>query len=184
MLQLARERPLDSISVSEVAIAAGVTRDTFYRHASSVVDLLVAALSLELTAMADRYAPILANPPVTSDLVFSAESDLLRHVANNATIYRSALRAELGSPVRKALTEFVRRTLENELRLRPEIAPDALGTLDDRTIGMATAYAASGTVGAIEVWLETGELTDIEAAARVIIAASPEWWFATPLLPR
>jgi len=184
VLQLARERPLDSISVSEVAIAAGVTRDTFYRHASSVVDLLVAALSLELTAMADRYAPILANPPETSDLVFSAESDLLRHVANNATIYRSALRAELGSPVRKALTEFVRRTLENELRLRPEIAPDALGTLDDRTIGMATAYAASGTVGAIEVWLETGDLTDIEAAARVIIAASPEWWFATPLLPR
>ena len=183
MLQLARERPLDDITVSEVSLSAGVTRDTFYRHAPSVVELLVTALSRELAALADSYAPILADPPEPSALLLAAESDLLRHVATHAEIYRSALRADLGSPVRRSLIEFVRRALENELRARPAIAPDSLGPLDDRAIAMATAFAAAGTVGAIEVWLETSDLSDIDTAARIIIAASPEWWASTPLVP-
>ena len=41
---------------------------------------------------------------------------------------------------------------------------------------MLVAYAGAGTVAAIEEWLRTGELDDIDAAARTVIAASPAWW--------
>ena len=41
---------------------------------------------------------------------------------------------------------------------------------------MFAAYAASGTVGAIEAWLVSGDLDDTDAATQAILAASPEWW--------
>ncbi len=47
-LEMASAMPLSQISVTDLCRAAGVTRDTFYRHAAGVTELVADALEAEL----------------------------------------------------------------------------------------------------------------------------------------
>jgi AcrR family transcriptional regulator len=125
VLTLAARSPIADVTASAICREAGVTRDTFYRHTTSPVDLLADALGAEIAVI----MAAIAEHPAIGD----AERALLTHV-----------RA---------------RGLNG----------------DDRALLMATAYAAAGTVGAIEEWLLSGA-DDIDRAAEVILAASPDWW--------
>lgn len=164
-LDLAAVRPLTELSVSEICRAAGVTRDTFYRHADAPVSLVADALSVEL-------ADVLADVGELDSLT-TAEDRLLAHVRARADVYRGALHPSLAAPIRDVLERVIARGLEEWLERHPEIEPPAID--DQSTREIAVAYAAGGTVAAIEVWLRSGA-DDVAWATRAILAASPEWW--------
>lgn len=166
ILALAAIRPIHAISVSEVCRDAAITRDTFYRHARSPVELLADALGTELAA-ATVDAP-------QHDSVLAAERALLTHVASRADVYRGALHPGLAAPVRYRLEQLISTGLRLRLEQHPDLIPDSLRG-DSSAVDMAVAYAAAGTVGAIEVWLRTDD-RGIDRAASTILAASPEWW--------
>lgn len=177
VLELAAAGRIDDVSVSEVARAAGVTRDTFYRHASSVSELLTMALAERLVEFV--AASVGDGLPDRSELVgilASAEIGLVRHIAGLGSVYRTALGGSTAAPVRRALTAFLQENIVVALREYPDIAPLPESELDDRSRAMIAAYAASGTVGAIEVWLELGDLDDVVGATRIIAAGAPAWW--------
>jgi AcrR family transcriptional regulator len=176
VVELASGGRLDDVSVSELSRAAGVTRDTFYRHASSVTELLAVALHERLEA--DFQAYISTFPP-RSELVHvlaRSETDLLRHVKSLAVVYSTALSSQNSAPVRRALVSFLQGNLELALREYPELAPLPPAELDERAVSMIASYAASGTVGAIEQWLASGDLEDVDQAARIIASGAPYWW--------
>ncbi|MBS3178869.1 MULTISPECIES: TetR/AcrR family transcriptional regulator [unclassified Pseudoclavibacter] len=179
--ELAAAQPIADVSVAQVARAAGITRDTFYRHATTPEHLLADFLGEEIDAL---MAPI-ANLPATSGTELSVfdepERELLRHVARHAQIYLNAMAPRLTGPVRDTLVDRVEAGLLTHLERHPEIAPPAQPGIDDeRHRRILVAYAGSGTVSAIEEWLRSGELGDVDgdvdAAASTIIAASPDWW--------
>lgn len=168
VLVLAAEHPVRDISVSELCRRAGVTRETFYRHTPSVPDLLAAALGDELEETMARVPP---TAPIGE-----AERALLAHVAERGAAYRNAMDPLLIAPVRSRLEQFLRAGLADLLERRPALAPTEIAG-DPMAIIMAVAYAASGTVGAIEEWLRAGG-DDVDRAVAIVLAASPEWWLA------
>jgi len=178
ILELASVKPIDEVSVAEVARVASVTRETFYRHHTSPVDLLAAVLGEELDALVAANAALPATTGGPESVFEQPERALLQHVSAHAGIYRNALTPHLTSRLRDVLTESIQRQLLEHLQRHPHIAPRS-GYPDDRARRMFASYAASGTVGAIETWLATGDLDDIDAAAQTILAASPQWWLGT-----
>ncbi|MWB98508.1 hypothetical protein [Agromyces seonyuensis] len=165
VLALADRTPLAELTVAEVCADADVVRDTFYRHASDVQALLADALGAEIDA---HIAELGSRAGMEA-----AERALLEHVAERARVYRGAMRPTLAPAVRATLEDEIRRGLREWIRLHPEI--DAPGAVDDFDREIAVAYAAGGTVAAIELWLRVdGE--DVASATRAILAATPEWW--------
>lgn len=165
-LELASTTRLSQISVTEVCRAAGVTRDTFYRHASGVVELTADALEAELGAVTSALGADAA--------IGDGERMLLEHVHARAAVYRSAMEPLLAAPVRAGLERSLREGLEQWVHRRPGIVPAAIAG-DAAALSLAVAYAAAGTVGAIEQWLRA-DTVDLDRAVAVILAASAEWW--------
>lgn len=170
IVTLASERPASTLTVSAVARAAGVTRDTFYRYASSPTSLLAAVLTEELHAL-----PAPEHGGTKSFI--AAEHALLDHIVEHANVYRQALVHDSDGRIRDVLTRRIAAVLGRYADDHPEILPSQLteSSLPDAQ-ALGVAYAASGTVGAIEVWLRGDRLDDIDAASRAIVAASPQWW--------
>ncbi|MEH3089103.1 MAG: TetR family transcriptional regulator [Microbacterium arborescens] len=164
-LELAASRPVAEISVAEICRVAGVTRDTFYRHADAPVALVADALADELDTALGAVGDL--------ESISRAETLLLTHVRSRADVYRGALQPSLAAPVRAVLERAVAVGLVDWLARHPEIRPAAVD--DDAAREIAIAYAAGGTVAAIEVWLRAGA-EDVAWATRAILAASPEWW--------
>lgn len=166
VFELASVMPLSQISVTDLCRAAGVTRDTFYRHAAGVTELVADALEAEL----QEVTAALGADAVIGD----GERMLLEHVRTRAAVYRSAMDPLLAAPVRAGLERSLRQGLEQWVQQRPGIVPTAIAG-DAAAVSLAVAYAAAGTVGAIEEWLRT-DMADLDRAVVVILAASAGWW--------
>jgi len=158
--------PVADVTVAAICRTAGITRDTFYRHAESPVHLLAEALAAEID-LAMEILPQAAG-------IGEGERALLEHVRRRAAVYRGAMHPLLAAPVRSTLEDSIRSGLLLWAALHPHIVPAAFAG-DPSAMRIAVAYAAAGTVGAIEEWLRS-EDDDIERAVRLILAASPEWW--------
>ncbi|GAA2232807.1 TetR/AcrR family transcriptional regulator [Herbiconiux moechotypicola] len=177
--RLASERDIDELTVTDVTAAAGISRDTFYRHASDPVDLVATALHAELAEALAAYlampATLVGAEPGTS--VFAEPTRVfVQHVRAHAEIYRRSSRGGLSSRLRAVLTDAAEEVLSAHLRRHPEIVPASLAPLDEVSFAMTVAYAAGGTVAATEAWLVHGDLDDIDGAVRVVLATAPSWW--------
>ena len=107
ILRLAAERPASDLTVSEITVAAGINRSTFYQHAASPVELLEDVLREELDAIRDRFLPV--TPSVASNdesITVSAVSPsdirdvtaaVIEHVGFHSTLYSRALGATSGA---------------------------------------------------------------------------------------
>jgi len=164
--ELASTTRLSQISVTDLCRAAGVTRDTFYRHAAGVAELTADALAAELREVTAALGADAA--------IGDGERMLLEHVRARAAVYRSAMEPLLAAPVRAGLERSLRQGLEQWVKQRPGIVPAAIAG-DATAVSLAVAYAAAGTVGAIEEWLRT-DMADLDRAVAVILAASAGWW--------
>ncbi|WP_394255385.1 TetR/AcrR family transcriptional regulator [Pseudoclavibacter helvolus] len=175
--ELAAAQPISEVTVARVARAAGITRDTFYRHATAPESLLAAFLGEEIDTLMAPLESLPASSGTELSVFDEPERELLRHVARHAQIYRNAMTPRLTGPVRDTLVDRIESGLLAHLERHAEIAPAAQpGIPRERHFRLLAAYAGGGTVSAIEEWLREGDLGDVDAAARTIIAASPDWW--------
>ena len=105
LLELARERELDDISVADIAERAGVNRSSFYQHYADKETLLADAIdAAAIDAGADLPLPVALTlqPP---DVLIK----FLRHIDQNAAVYRRTFSAR-GSGV---AVDRLRRSLES-----------------------------------------------------------------------
>lgn len=180
--ELAAARAPTDISVTELCRAAGVTRETFYRHAASPLDLLAAALAAEIGLLPRAWEEaVIARAP--EDLFPAMARELLAHVAVRADVYRAAMRPSLLSPLRTNLEQMMRPGLIAYLQERPGLIPESVDRTDDFGLGMLASYTASGCVGAIEWWLRGDDL-DLDRGVRLLMAATPAFWLSTDAATR
>lgn len=176
-LDLATEKPIDKITVTELARHAGVTRETIYQYVPSVVDAVAQALAAEYD---DPEAAASGIPPVspTGDSVFREPTRrVVAHIAARAQIYRHAMNPHLHARLRELLVDNLAQGLLLHVRAHPEIAPAvARGRPDAFALRAFAAYGGAGTVGVIEEWLRSDDPVDIDTLTDVILAAAPEWW--------
>ncbi|QTE29184.1 TetR/AcrR family transcriptional regulator [Pengzhenrongella sicca] len=150
LLELARERPLETIAVADLADHAGVNRSTFYQHYSDKETLLADALDAQAAAggadLSELEAAAGGGTPPPLVVRYT------RHVAEHAELYRLAL-GEHGSTIAVA-------------RLRRRISAIAargyaLYGQDEAAIGMpieiAAASVAGSLLGMISAWLESAD---------------------------
>ncbi|BDZ54016.1 TetR/AcrR family transcriptional regulator [Agromyces marinus] len=174
-LAAAGRTPLADLTVAGVARAAGVSRDTFYRHVASVADLVAEALA---EALDDPVAEFEGFRGPGRERFALAEHRLFDHVAEHRAVYLHALDGRLAEPVRGMLVDRVEGALTTYLRANPGVAPLTAG---DLTAGehhaIYAAYAAAGTVGVIEHWLRRGATGDADDIASGVLAVSAPWWW-------
>lgn len=124
-LRLYSERPMDDVSVDDIAAEAGVSRALFYRYFSNLRDVHVAAL----TTVVDDLIGRIALPP-DEDLVTqlrTALSEFVSFVETYASSYTALLRS--GSTVftseMETLVDKVRHHVVNLILDRVGIAEPA-----------------------------------------------------------
>lgn len=185
VLRLASERPIDEVTASEIAAAAGVNRSTFYAHAASPLALLESVLRDELDALRDRH---LASVPRAgaAEAVTAVTLAVLENIESHAAIYERGLLADAGGghrgetslrPMLAAHFEESSRQLLAQHALFPSDEDEAA---DPLLAAMVGPFVANGSVGAIAAWLEQPEPRDPEAFLRSYRRLVPSWF---PLAP-
>ncbi len=172
VLEATREQPIAAVSAAALCRAAGVTRDTFYRHAASPAALLADALRAELVGVIATFGDDRGRMLAASGGFRAGTRGLLAHVAEHEVVYRHAMQADASSEVRAMLVDVIRGALVAHALAEPGGGDDALA------LEVAAAYAAAGTVGAIDAWMRSAPL-DVERGTSLIMAASPDYWLAS-----
>lgn len=177
VLRLAATAPVDRITVTALAQAAGVSRETFYQQSSTVAEVLVDALEVELAALVDENVDLPVSLPDGGSVFRAPTEQLVEHIESRRDVYRNAMAPRLHAGVRDLLTRYIRAGLLHHLQAHPEIAPTIGGRAPGEFGRMALAsYGAAGTVGVLEDWLISDAMMDRGYLVDLILAAAPEWW--------
>jgi AcrR family transcriptional regulator len=188
--ELASERTLADITVTDVAHRAGISRPTFYAHAASPGALLGTVLGAELQALREEFDQLSEQSADDETIPLERfQSALVEHVYRNAAIYRHNLRHRLPPELRDVLIDHIEWGLVDHLNRHPDIVPrdpeanQDQGTVDVaesryREAAMYSAMAASGTVAALETWLRVPDPLHPESAVSAIRRGTPQWWTA------
>ena len=192
VLRLASERPIDEVTASEIAAAAGVNRSTFYAHAASPLALLESVLRAELDALRDRHLASVPDASVpraaAAEAVTAVTLAVLENIESHAAIYERGLLADGHAdgghrgetslrPMLAAHFEESSRQLLAQHALFPSDEDEAA---DPLLAAMVGPFVANGSVGAIAAWLEQPEPRDPEAFLRSYRRLVPSWF---PLAP-
>lgn len=176
VLELAAEQPVEGLTMTAVARAAGVHRSTLHDHANSPMDLLQAALGAEL----DDLREGLPAPGSSADEVARAVSDVTRgvleHVRRHLAVYRVGLGDEATVSLRPMLS---RHFLESSRMLRAasgvDIEVEVSGVDHERVVDAAQRFIADGTVGVIAGWVARPDL-DVDELLATYEGLLPTWW--------
>ncbi|PRY64326.1 TetR family transcriptional regulator [Glaciihabitans tibetensis] len=196
---LASQRTLADITVTDVALHAGISRPTFYAHAASPGALLGAVLGAELQALREEFDRLSEQSAADETIPLERfQSALVEHVYRNAAIYRHNLRHRLPPELRDVLIDHIEWGLVDHLTRHPDIAPrDPEAESDAKSAGenennskvdasearyreaaLYSAMAASGTVAALETWLRAPDPLHPARAVSAIRRGTAEWWTA------
>ncbi|MEF2975895.1 TetR/AcrR family transcriptional regulator [Subtercola sp. YIM 133946] len=172
--ELASARPVNEVTVSELAALAELNRSTFYEHASSPQTLLVQLLGDELDALRDRYLTGI-RPADAGAAISDVTRAVLQHVDEHAAIYRLGLSEDSGAA---SLHALLSSHFEASIRLLVEqhsITIDDEAALPGLT-DLAASYISNGTVGVITAWLDGPEPRSIDGVLQAYQRLLPEWW--------
>ncbi len=155
LFDLARERPLDDITISDVVARADVNRSTFYQHYSDKETLLADAL--------DAYAEGAGATLIGLDLPLDSPPPelvaYLRHLDENASLYRRVF-ADGGAGVAVA-----RLRARIEAIVRAGLETSGAEGFDGMPPDVVAAGIAGSVLGAIGAWLAREPRPDVETAA-------------------
>lgn len=144
LTDLLRTRRLDKITVAELTALAGVNRQTFYYHFSDIFALM------KWTAY-DRYHKLLSShgigPGMFRHEVYTLICD---GMVANRTVVLNVYKGMDDAHIRRALRAIVDPEIEKEaVRI-------AAGRLDEDDLSFVVSCYASGLVGVMVAWLESG----------------------------
>lgn len=167
---LAAHKPVPTITVSELAIRAGINRVTFYKHYASPAEALIAALGSELDAAREHFVSDSATSPIEN--VTSTIKLVLDHVERHRSLYLVAIKTPEDGVVPNLLANHFTGSLQQYLAEHPELAPPSPEI--DPAISMR--FFAHGLVGAIKQWVLSGD-SDRTAFTATVVSFAPEWMF-------
>ena len=169
LLQLARERSLDEITVADIADRAGVNRSSFYQHYSDKDVLLADALDSAVKDTEERLAQLsgpVSGPP-EGLLVY------LEHIQQNAALY-SRLLGERGSAL------VIARMRDRIERVAVEgISRGNMHAFDGVPVDVVAAGITGSALGVVRAWLERDPRPPAEVAAdwlwQVLLGPGEAW---------
>jgi len=181
VLELAARGPIENVPVTDVARSAGITRGSFYNHATSPVDVLVEVLGEELDRAGEVFRAETLGQQMSRRAAFERNIERVwAHIDAHRAIYRAGLGDSLSPALRRVLTEHLTVQMSAFLADRPGI----VGAANDEQRAVLrvlyAAHAANGAVGIVEAWLGLDGEPDHELLLRASLNAAPEWWLDGP----
>jgi AcrR family transcriptional regulator len=177
LLELAASRPAESISVSELTAAAGVSRASFYAHASSPAGLLADLLIGELQVELDRFSEQMSHPGADYvNLWRQIYLVLLAQVRRYQAVYTIITAQE--SSVSSALTayfEAAARPYIQALTAQLEGPP-----VSELWVSMALHQQAHNMMAVIRAWIVTGMTDSPDTVVDTYLTLAPPWQLARP----
>ena len=171
VLEIARDRPADTISPEELAAAAGVDLTDVHKLGLTVVDITESALGDLLDLLEEDMALIATRDTNEFALVADSHRMILEHLIDYAPLYLSSNTDRLWRVVTGRFLTYLTQRIE----FHPERLP--FQDASERDKKMLATYTAAGTVAAMEAWLRSGDTRDLDDAVTVIFAAAPSWIF-------
>ncbi|WP_234660931.1 TetR/AcrR family transcriptional regulator [Agromyces marinus] len=169
LFALAREHPLEEVTVAEIVTRAGVNRSSFYQHYSDKETLLADALDAAAgLAGADlpEVAEPLAGPP-------QALFDYLSHLDENAEVYRRVLGPHGSAVVMARLRGRL------EAIVQEGITRSGTPAFEGLPLDVVSAGIAGSALGVIEAWLAREPRPSVAVAAdwvwRVLLGPGGSW---------
>ncbi len=175
--ELAAIKPAEEITVSELAVQAGIARTTFYTHADSPAQFLADYLIDEVRPILERFVTLLDDADEDyllrwRDIVV----ELLEHVRANRSVYthiftvdgQSVVLAMMSAYFEKVFAQYV----ESFVDLVEGDEPSELWT------AMATSQQVHNLIVVISAWLRTGMTESAESVIGAYITLAPPWQLA------
>ncbi|QIK62819.1 hypothetical protein G7068_06105 [Leucobacter viscericola] len=169
---LAAHKPVPTITVSELAVRAGINRVTFYKHYASPAEALIAALGSELDTAREHFVSDASDSAVST--VATTIRLVLDHVDRHRALYQLAINTPEDGVVPNLLADHFTGSLQQYLAEHPELTPPN----PEVDVTIAVRFFAHGLVGAIKAWIQEGS-TDRTAFIATVLSYSPEWMFPT-----
>ncbi|MFE3290364.1 TetR/AcrR family transcriptional regulator [Rhodococcus sp. NPDC059234] len=159
------ERPLEQVSVEEIADQAGVSRGLLFHYFTSKRDFHLAIVRHVSAEMLERTAPDLSREPL--DILHAAIESYVDYVSENRNSYVSLLRGTAsGDPEMREEFERTRATMADRIVAqlpRIGIAADARVTLGVRGW---IAFVEEATIS----WLRDPQITREELIDLIVTA--------------
>ncbi|MFF8316497.1 TetR/AcrR family transcriptional regulator [Streptomyces bobili] len=176
VLRLAAQRPIESVSVADLAREAGLNRATFYKHATSPAHALEQALVGELDAVRAEFAARAADRGRSLAEVWDGGTRaLLDYVARHNAVFTTGLLHEGCSPVLTLLLSgHVTTSIADLLERRPTLVPDT-APRDEQALAAYSRFVGLGVIGVLQTWLESPPPRDADAVVRILLNILPPW---------
>lgn len=156
LFELAQERGIDQVSVSDIAERAGVNRTTFYQHYSDRETLLADAMDL-ITEEADV---VLDDIDIDSPEPPPVLVNFLQHIAGHGDLYQQVF-TEPGYGV-------VLARLRSHIYEWVKEAAGAPGVSSEVPLNVVAAGLAGSIIGVIGEWLQGQPRASVHEAAQWI----------------
>lgn len=169
LFALARERPLDELTIADIVERAGVNRSSFYQHYSDKETLLADALDATAEA-AGAALPELIEPPYEPPQALYA---FLEHFEANADLYRRVL-VSPGSAVVQA-----RLRARIEAIVGQGVVKSGTRVFEGLPLDVVSAGIAGSALGVIQAWVARDPRPPAATAAewvwRVLLGPGGAW---------
>lgn len=155
LLELARTRDLDAVTIADITERAGVNRSSFYQHYSDKDTLLADAIEAALFEDGADLPPLtelLCEPP-------TALVAYLAHFEANAAVYRRVF-GEHGSP--KVLARLQARILD---LAREGIGRSEAEAFDGMPVDVAAAGITGSVIAVLGAWITMDPRPSVEIGA-------------------
>jgi len=147
LMQCTIHKGFSAVTVSDITLAAGINRATFYRHYNDKFDLLNHYARTVYALLDTDHAPV-SQQAHTQDRHNLPDGlvHIFEHVREHATFYR-VMWGKHGDP---DFAEQIRVYIQKRIRksLPKNIA------LDEQQVDLCICYSASASFGAVLWWLE------------------------------
>lgn len=155
LLQLAREHPLDEITVADIAERAGVNRSSFYQHYTDKDTLLADALDAIAAPALDPPLPQLDRWPDHAPDILAL---FLTQIDQNPQVYRQALGPHGSAVVTARLRDRIESVAQNGLTPATETGFRGI------PVEVISAGLVGAALGVVRAWLDQEPRPPVDVA--------------------
>lgn len=174
VLELATEKAVASVSVTEVAERAGVDRTTFYKHAVDPESLLVSILRSEMMDVLTEFESTYRDFKPDEAFIMGIRM-IVGHVYSRREIYSRSSIHESNTPLSLVVRVHVREHTPTYIRNGLINFPEDLAH-DESAIATASRFIAAGFVGALTEWLSQSNDPSVDGFMELFERITPSWY--------
>ena len=146
--RIAKTRPPEKITVRDIVVECGVTRNTFYYYFRDVYDVIEDAFLTIASGIGSKADPA------------SRLSDMLGETATFLSEHRAAMKNIISSVGRSALQKNLSKAVDRVLFGVLQNEAEAYGNVSEDDLRLIAAVGREALLGVLLDWLESNEKTD------------------------